>query len=180
MAGKSSIEQLPDPIISEIHAALKRKATIDEIVWMLKGLGAANISRSAVGRYSKQYAELASQQREIAIVAKNFAGEFGQADDLQGRLLIQLATTLASRIAMGLAADDDPDMGLKDLMNLGRAVKDITSAAKIDVDREAKIRSEEAARARSKAADAAAAAGKAAGAAENTIALIRRAIMEQR
>jgi hypothetical protein len=176
MAGKSSIEQLPDPIIAEIHAALKRKATIDQIVWMLKGLG-ADVSRSAVGRYSKQYADLASQQREIAIVAKNFAGEFGQADDLQGRLLIQLATTLASRIAMGLAADDDPNMGLKDLMNLGRAVKDITSAAKIDVDREAKIRSEEAARARSKAANDAEAAGKAAGASPETIDRIKRSIL---
>ena len=35
MAGKSSIEQLPEPIRNEVDAAIKRGATIDGIVWML-------------------------------------------------------------------------------------------------------------------------------------------------
>lgn len=176
MAGKSSIAKLPEPILLEVNAALKRNATIDEIVWMLKGLG-ADVSRSAVGRYSKQYADVAAEQREMQTIAKVFAGEFGTADDQQGRLLIQLATTIATRLSMGIAADADRSIAMKDLTNLGRAVKDITSAAKIDVDREAKIRSETFDKARRQAADAAEGAAKAAGASPETINLIKGKIM---
>jgi hypothetical protein len=177
MGAKSSIEKLPDAVRVEVGAAIKRGATVDQITWMLKGLG-ADVSRSAVGRYTKQYANLAARQRDVAAVAQSFAGEFGTADDLQGRLLVQVATTIATRMAMEIGADDDDKLGIKDLMNFGRAVKDITSAAKIDVDREAKIRSEEGAKARSKAANDAEAAGKAAGASPETIDLIKRKILE--
>jgi hypothetical protein len=176
MGGKSSIKGLPEPVRFEVDAAIKRGATIDEIVWMLKGLG-ADVSRSAVGRYSRQYADLAARQRDMSSIATAFAGEFGEADDMQGRLLIQLATTIATRMVLPVAAGDDIELATKSLMELGRAVKDITSAAKIDVDREAKIRSEEAARARSKAATDAEAAGKAAGATPETIDRIKRSIL---
>ena len=172
MAGKSTIAKLPEPILLEVNAALKRNATIDEIVWMLKGLG-QDVSRSAVGRYTKQYTDLAARQRDMSSIAKAFASEFGEADDQQGRLLIQLATTIATRMVLPIAAGDDPELATKSLMELGRAVKDITSAAKIDVDREAKIRSE----AKQRAANDAERAAKAAGATPETIDRIKASIL---
>lgn len=176
MGGKSSVQQLPEPILDEVNAALKRDATIDDIVLMLRGLG-HGVSRSAMGRYSKQYAEVARRQRELASVARAFASEFGDADGLEGRLLIQTATAIATRMTIDLADNDDPALDMKDLMNLGRAVKDITSASKIDVDREAKIRAETIKRTREQAATAAEEAGKEAGASPETIHRIKAKIL---
>lgn len=176
MGGKSSIKQLPEPVRVEVDAAIKRGATIDEIVWMLKGLG-ADVSRSAVGRYSKQYADLAARQRDMSSIATAFAGEFGEADDNQGRLLIQLATTIATRMVLPVASGDNVEFATKSLMELGRAVKDITAASKIDIDREAKIRSEAVVKARQQAANDAESEGKAAGASPETIDRIKRRIL---
>lgn len=176
MGTKSKIAQLPEPIRLEVDAAIKRGASIDQIVWMLKGLG-QDVSRSSVGRYSKQYADLAARQRDMQSIATTFAGEFGEADDLQGRLLIQLVTSIATRMVMPMAAGDEVKTDAKELHFLARALKDITSAAKTDVDREAKIRSEAIADARQKAATAAEGAARAAGASAETIHTIKASIL---
>jgi hypothetical protein len=174
---RSSIDRLDPVIREEVDAAIKRGATVDEITWTLKGLG-ADVSRSAVGRYSKQYRDLAHRQRDMQSIAKAFGQEFGGADDLQGRLMVQLLTSLITRVAMPIAAGDEVEgVDFKDLHYLARAVKDASSAAKTDVDREAKIRTEEARRAREKAAAEGAAAAKAAGASEETAAFIRAKIL---
>lgn len=55
--------------------------------------------------------------------------------------------------------------------------KDVTSSSKIDIEREAKIREEEARRTREQAAADATAAGRAAGASEATLAAIRTRIL---
>lgn len=176
MPRKSSIATLDSAIRLEVDAAIKRGATIDEITWMLKGLG-QDVSRSAVGRYSKQYADLASRQRDMASIAQAFAGEFGEADDRQSRLLIQLITSITTRAIMPIAAGDEVDMDGKELHFLARAIKDITSAAKTDVDREAKIRDEAVKRAKQRAADAAESSVKASGASDETIRKVRAAIL---
>ena len=173
MGAKSSIDKLPEPIRVEVDAAIARGATIDQIVWMLKGLG-ADVSRSAVGRYSKQYADLAARQRDIASAAKAFASDFGQEGDLQGRMMVQLLTSIITRSAMPVAAGEEENLpGFRDVHFLARAVKDAVSAASLDVDREAKV----ARRAREKAAADAESAGKAAGASPETIKIIKAKIL---
>lgn len=173
MGQPSSIERLPEPIRDEVNAAIGRGATIDEIVWMLKGLG-QDISRSAVGRYSKQYSDLAARQRDIASAAKAFAGEFGQGDDLQGRLMVQLLTTIITRAAMPKAAGDPEQLpDFKEIHFLARAVKDAASAAKTDADREAAARK----RGREQAAEAAEQAGRETGASPETIRTIKQRIL---
>jgi len=177
VAGRSSIDKLDPQIRLELDAALKRGATTDEITWMLKGLG-ADVSRSAVGRYSKQYRDLASRQRDMQSIAKAFGAEFGQEGDLQGRLMIQLLTSLITRAAMPIAAGEQEELpDFKELHFLARAVKDATSAAKTDVDREVKIRDEAAKQARSAAAAAAENTARASGASEDTIRRVRAAIL---
>jgi hypothetical protein len=173
MGQRSSIDQLPEAVRTEVDAAIGRGATIDEIVWTLKGLGAA-VSRSAVGRYSKQYRDLAARQRDIASVAKGFAADFGQGDDMQGRLMVQLVTSLITRVAMPAVAGEEDDLpDFKELHYLARAVKDAASAAKTDQEREAKVRQQERQRAAKDAEDA----GRAAGASAETIDLIKKRIL---
>ena len=176
MAGTSSIKKLDPAVRGEVDAAIKRGATIDQIVQMLRGLG-ADVSRSAVGRYSKDYAALAARQRDIQATARAFAAEFGDADDRQSRLLIQLVTTIATNKVMPMAGDDDAGLDGKELHYLARAVKDITSAAKTDTDRERAIRADAAKTAREQAATDAASEAKAAGASDETIDRIKRKIL---
>jgi hypothetical protein len=178
VARKSSIDGLDPALRVELDAAIKRGATIDEITWMLKGLG-ADVSRSAVGRYSKQYADLAARQRDLQSIAKAFGSEFGEAGSHQGRLMNQLLTSIITRAVMPLAAGDEetkaPDF--KDLHFLARAVKDANSAAKIDTDREAKIRDDAIKQERSRSAAAAVEGARAAGASPETCQRIRAAIL---
>lgn len=173
---RSTIDDLPDAIRQAIHAAIERGATIDAIVGLIRGMG-GDASRSAVGRYTKGFADLAKQQREMRSMAEAFGREFGSADDHQGRMMVQLMTSVLTRAVMPLATGDEIDLSTKELMELGRAAQSITSAAKIDVEREARIREEAAKRAKLAAADAADAAGRAAGASEETLRLVRAGIM---
>jgi hypothetical protein len=176
MGQRSTIEDLPPAILSAVHAAIERGETIDAIVALIRGMGAER-SRSAVGRYTKDFAELARNQRDMRSVAEAFGREFGSADDMQGRMMVQLMTSVMTRAVMPIAMGEDVDLDAKELANLAKAAKDITSAAKIDVEREARIRDEAAKRAKEAAAADAETAGRAAGASEDTLRRIRAGIL---
>lgn len=176
MAGRSTIEQLDPAVLAEVHNAIRRGATIDGIVALLQGLG-VEAPRSNVGRYTKKFSELAKQQRDMRSIAEAFGQEFGDADDRQGRMMVQLLTSVITKAIMPIASDEEPDLDGKEMHFLARAVKDTMSAAKIDVDREAKIRDEAAKQARIAAATAAVDTGRAAGASEETLNLIRAKIL---
>jgi hypothetical protein len=96
---------------------------------------------------------------------------------MQGRLLIQLLTSVATRIVMPIAAGDEVTTDAKELHFLARALKDITSASKTDVDREAKIREEAAKQTKREAAAAVESEGRASGASAETIDRIKRRIL---
>lgn len=174
MARRSRIEQLDPRIRAEVDGAIKRGVTIDAITEMLKGLG-VEIARSSVGLYTKRYAAMARQQRDMRAVAEAFGQEFGSADDHQGRMMVQLLTSLITRAIMPVATDGEPEVELdaKELHFLARAVKDTMGAAKLDIERERLIREEE----RKRAADAGAEAARKGGASAETIDLVKRSIL---
>ena len=175
MGRRSSIDRLPPQIREEADAALKRGATIEEIVELLQGLG-ADVSRSAVGRYSKRYRDLADRTREITAISKAFASEFGDADDKRATLPIQLLHTLITRVVMKLGAGEEVDISPMDLHFIARAVKDGAGAAKTDVDRIAKIKEEARKEAFAEAQRVVKETGRRAGATEETIAAIYDAL----
>lgn len=176
MGVRSSIEQLPPPIKAAVDDAIKAGASIDSIVETIRALG-GDASRSAVGRYSQKYAQLAAQHRQMVSVAQSFGREFGEEGDLQVRLMNQMLTSVVTRVIMPIAAGDDPDLTGKELSNLARAVKDATSSSKIDVEREARIRDEATKRAREQAAVDAADTARKAGASQETIDRIKASIL---
>ena len=174
---RSTIDELPDGIRSAVHAAIERGQTIDGIVDLIRGLG-GEASRSAVGRYTKGFAELAKQQRDMRSVAEAFGREFGSADDHQGRMMIQLMTSITTRMLMPhMTGEAEEELSTLELSRLAKAVKDATGAAKIDIEREAKIRDEEARRTREQAAANAETAARAAGASEDTLRAVRMGIL---
>lgn len=174
---RSTIDSLPDHVRAAIHAAIERGRTIDEIVALIDDMG-AEASRSAVGRYTKGFRELAREQRDMRAVAEAFGREFGTADDHQGRMMIQLMTSITTRMLMPhMTGEAEGELSALELTRLARAVKDATGAAKIDIEREARIRDEEAKRAKAAAAEDAVVAGRAAGASEETLRRIRAGIL---
>lgn len=182
MAQRSSIDRLPPEVRGEVDKAVAGGATIDQIVELLLDLSEQGKlkeppSRSAVGRYSRQYREVAAQQRDLASVATAFAGDFASEDNLQGRMMIQLLTSLLTRAAMTAAQGEDEALDVKGLANLARAVKDTTAASMIDVTREARIRDEAAKAATKAAAEAAESEIKASGASQETIDRVKRRIL---
>lgn len=190
MAGRSSLKSLPPAILDAVHDAIGRGQTLDDICGLLRDAGTER-SRSAVGRYAKDFAELAKQQRRVQSIAAAFGNEFGSSGDNQVRMMNQLMTSVMTRaiipiasaedVAPGGGEDDDEEGGgaldTLALSRLAKAVKDVTSSSKIDIEREAKIREEEARRTRERAAADATAAGRAAGASEATLAAIRTSIL---
>lgn len=188
MAGRSSLKSLPPQVLDAVHDAIGRGETLDDICALLRDLGTER-SRSAVGRYAQGFNELAKQQRRIQSIAKAFGSEFGTSDDNQVRVMNQLMTSVVTRALIPIASAEDDAIGGTDdeeggsgpdtlaLSRLAKAVKDVTSSSKIDIEREAKIREEEARRTREKAAADATAAGRAAGASEETLSAIRTRIL---
>ncbi len=187
MAGRSSLKSLPPQVLDAVHDAIGRGETLDDICALLRDLGTER-SRSAVGRYAKGFAELATQQRRIQGIAAAFGNEFGQSGDNQVRMMNQLMTSVMTRAIIPIAsAEDDASAGDDEeggggldtlaLSRLAKAVKDVTSSSKIDIEREAKIREEEARRTRERAAAEATEAGRAAGASEATLSAIRTRIL---
>ena len=173
MGRKSTIEQLPEDLRLVIDKAIRDGWTIDRIVAAVKG----TVSRAAVGRYSKNFAAVAKRQRDIAAAAEAWGAEFGQADNPQTRMLVQLATTVLTRAilpALGDGAnDEDAEPDWKELHFMARAIKDLLAAHKLDAEREASIRKNE----REKAAAIVATVGKRAGATPETIDQIKRELL---
>jgi len=176
MARRSSIDRLDPKIREQVDLAIKRGATVDEITDRLADLG-ADVSRSAVGRYSAKYRDFAARQRDLRSVAEAYGKEFGADDNSEGKLLLQMLSSIGARMAIGLVDQDDPDIGLKEFELFARATKNLITAAKSDADRDAKIRDEATKAAKAQAAIDAESAARAAGASEETIDRVKRRIL---
>lgn len=141
MGRKSSIKTLPKEVQAAVVSALEGGATIDGLVEHLGQLGHPR-SRSAVGRYAREYADLAERQRDIRVVAQAFAKDFGGTENAEGKLMVQMLTSIGARMILPMAAGDGEDLEPKDFHFMAKATKELQSAAKIDAERDAKIRDE--------------------------------------
>ena len=141
MGRKSSIKTLPPQVQAAVVQALENSATIDDIVAKLAELGHTR-SRSAVGRYAKDYAEVAKHQRDIRVVAEAFASEFGSADNAEGKFMVQMLTSIGARMILPMATGDGEELDSLDFQRLAKATKDLLSSAKLDAERDARLRDE--------------------------------------
>ncbi|HEX7820667.1 MAG TPA: phage protein Gp27 family protein [Sphingobium sp.] len=176
MARKSSIKTLDPSIQAAVMQAMEGGSTIDQIVKKLNAMGHPR-SRSAVGRYAKQYGEMAARHRDMRAVAEAFADDFGGTDNAEGKLMVQMLTSIGARMIMPLASDEEPDLEAKDFHLLAKATKELISSAKIDADRDARIREEAAKQARAQAASAAETAARSSGASQETIDRVKASIL---
>lgn len=146
MAAKSSIKTLPKPILAEVNRLLTDElATIDEVVAHLEELGHRR-SRSAVGRYKQDIDKVAEKLRRSREIAGALVKEIGPAaaEGKTGRLLVEVLQSIAFDHLMHQADSDAPGtpMESQDFFFLAKALKEMASAQKIEVDRELTIRKE--------------------------------------
>lgn len=176
MGRKSSLKTLPPNVQAAVMQAMEAGSTIDEIVSQLGKMGHER-SRSAVGRYAKEYSSLAARHRDMRSVAEAFASEFGGTENAEGKLMVQMLTSIGARMIMPMAAEEEPELDAKEFHFLAKATKELLSSAKIDAERDARIRDEAAKEARRKAAEDAEGAARSAGASQETIDRVKASIL---
>jgi len=160
MPPRSSLKTLPPEIKAELDRLLVLdNFTIDQLAAELRNLG-ANVSRSAVGRYSKNYKQVAGRMKEYKEMATAFANELGtEVESDAHQVIVQMLHTMLMRTGMAELDKDDPEFKPKDLMLLSASIKNLMGSVK---DRQV-IQEKERLRARQEAARDAASTMKEAG-----------------
>ena len=156
MARKSSVKKLPDTVVRALNFQLeKERLTLDDLVEWLRDEHGYDISRSALGRYSQNFAAMREKLQRCREITEAFAKELGPdaVEGDQGRVLIQLFNAITFRVVEAELEGDDPAFDTKDLMMLGRAIKDTAQAGRFHQDFEDKLRARIAEEERRKAAD---------------------------
>jgi len=154
MARKSTVKTLPAQIRAEVDRLLgDGRFTLDDVVTHLRKLG-ADVSRSALGRYSKEFEEVAARMRESREVATAFARELGEIpNNDMGRILVEMLHGLVFRVLKQRTKEDqDAPVKPMDLMLLAKAIKESVGSTKISAELEMKIRDRVAAETAQKAA----------------------------
>lgn len=144
MPRRSSIKTLPPEIKREVDLLLADgRHTLDDVVAHLQKLG-AGVSRSAVGRYSMEFEEVAGRMREAREVAASFAKELGAIpDNDMGRALVEMLHHMIFKQMLAQSREEDGSVDTKDLMQLAKALKDAAGTNKLSVDLEMKIREDQ-------------------------------------
>lgn len=136
---RSSIRNLPDELRKEVDRLLgDGRYTIVQVTEHLRELG-ADVSRSAVHRYSQSFEEVTHEMRLVREMSAALGKELEDVADGDGtRLLVESLQALILRSRMELAKGDklDPEA----VSYLSRSLKDLGSAMKSSVDVEMKIR----------------------------------------
>jgi len=133
MGRKSTVAYLDAAIVDEVNHLIRGGKTIDDIVNALRELG-ANVSRSAVGRYVQSARESMEKYRQAQEVAKVWVDKLE--NEPQGdvaRLLPEMLRAVAFQTISQLGESDD-QIGSQDLMFLAKALKDLSSATKTNMD----------------------------------------------
>lgn len=139
MGRRSTVSRFPEPIVIQVNQLIRDGHTIDEIVATLQGMG-ADVSRSAMGRYVKSARESMEKYRQAQEVAKVWVDklETEPSGDV-ARLLPEMLRAVAFQTLSTMGEATDP-VGSQDLMFLAKALKDVSSASRINVDTELLLR----------------------------------------
>jgi len=139
MPQKSTIAKLDPRIREEADRAVREgRATIDEIVGIIKGMG-GEVSRSAVGRFVKGAREQMEKYRQAQEVAKVWVAKLGEEPQGDvGRLLIEMLRTVSFQTLSQLGdGEEAPDA--MELMLLAKAMDHMAKASKAGVEQQQKV-----------------------------------------
>lgn len=134
---KSSVSRLPPDQKAYVERLLREgRLTLREMIEDLEGKfpgePAAEISKSALHRYDRQFQALASRMREVQTMSEAIAGELGEGiGDKAGELLSQAVITLATRAT--LDAHEQDSVPIDEIRKLAVAAKNAIDSRRMDV-----------------------------------------------
>jgi hypothetical protein len=130
MGQKSSIAKLPPDLREVVEQLIAAgSATIEQIVEHVRALG-GTVSKSAVGRFKQKADAQLARFREANEVAGAWTKAFAADPESDvGRVLQQMLSTIAFR-----SLTDVETMDPRDLMFLGKALKDLAGAQKLSTE----------------------------------------------
>lgn len=140
MARPSKIDRLPREVREEIGRLREGGRTIDEILDHLRQLD-ADVSRSGLARHIQRVDAIAARVRESRAAAQAIMDRLGARDD-EGRVARLNVELLHASVMQLLAGEEGEEVRLdpQSAMFLGRTLRDLTTAAKTDADREMRVR----------------------------------------
>jgi hypothetical protein len=140
---KSSIDRLPPKVKAAIQAQLKNgRLTLDEILDQIRVEFGDKVapSRSALGRYKKNFDELAKDLRETREIADLWAHKFGEAPESDvGKVVLEILRTLSYRVGADLMNAGE-DLDAKSVHQLAKAMQYIEDAGRLSLAREKQLR----------------------------------------
>jgi len=149
MGRKSSFRFIPEEIVAEIDRLLsENRATLDEILEHLRGLGVDSISRSALGRRKQKIEQVAKRLRQSREMMESLVRQVGPsvAEGEHGRLLVEtlrgmVFDHLSHQAQQAELADDGASpIDNQGFFFLAKALKELSQANRLNQDFEDKIR----------------------------------------
>lgn len=137
MGRRSKVDTLPSEVRDLVHRLIRDGRTIAQIVEQLQAID-ADVSKSAVGRYTKSYKQLLPQlqhARELAERVTTQVNENPRGD--VGTLLAETLRLLAFNTIGDLSEKSEAGKVAKpgEIMFLAKAIKDLESTAKQSIER---------------------------------------------
>ena len=163
MAILSTVKRLPPEIREEIHRLLDTGQTLDAIVRHLRTMGVNEVSRSALGRYKKNFDAVVERVRRSREIADVLVRQFGREDESKAmRANIEMMHGIVSDMLMQVGDGEDEDgegrpviLEPKAAHDLAKALDHLARAKRHDQDAILRIRAEAAREAETKLARAA-------------------------
>jgi hypothetical protein len=143
MPRKSSIDRLPAPAKAAIQKLLKNNQhTLEQIVELIRKEFGEAPSRSALGRYKKNFDEIAKDLRESREIAEVWAQKLGSTPDSDvGKVVLEVLKTLSYRVSADMmAAGSEERPQPKELAQLAKAMQYIEDAGRLSLSREKELR----------------------------------------
>jgi hypothetical protein len=168
MVAISTVKRLPREIREEIHRLLDTGQTLDAIVGHLRGLGVNEVSRSALGRYKKNFDAVVERVRRSREIADVLVRQFGHEDESKAmRANIEMMHGIVSDMLMQVGDGENEDgegrpvlLEPKAAHDLAKALDHLARAKKTDQEAIIRIREEATKEATQKAAEAVVTVGK--------------------
>ncbi len=179
----STISRLPQEVRAEIGRLREAGHTLDEILQPLCALHGVDVSRSALGRYTKKQQALREAVTRSHIMSEAISRNF--ADGKTSRVAqanVDLLHSMLMKFMVIVEGEDSDDnenkLDAKDLMMLATAVDKLAKASKTDFEQRLKEAIEQARREEKvTAADVAVAAAKKQGLSKETVEFIKAKIL---
>lgn len=139
----SSISRLPKPIRDEIGALREAGHTLDEILAHLQVLRGVNISRSALGRWTKKQSGLREAITRSQVMAEAIGRSFGDSKTSRvAQANVDLLHSMLMKFMVIVEGEDSDDnvnkLTSNDFKNLATAAEKLAKASKTDFDQRLK------------------------------------------